>query len=197
MIFRREAGPGIEIRLFEMDDARTLYALVDQNRDYLRKWLPWVDRTLSPQDIREFIARANEKYEVSQAPEAAIWVDGVLGGSIGIHPIDWPNRSTSIGYWLDSSLQGRGVMTQCCSAMLDYLFGDLGLHRAEIRCATGNMKSCAIPQRLGFTREGVMREAEWVSHRWLDLVVWSVLESEWSKRSGSRARSWLGFRKRA
>jgi ribosomal-protein-serine acetyltransferase len=52
----------------------------------------------------------------------------------------------------------------------------------EIRCGTGNRKSCAIPERLGFQREGVAREADWVSGRWVDLVIWSMLEDEWKKR---------------
>jgi ribosomal-protein-serine acetyltransferase len=67
--------------------------------------------------------------------------------------------------------------------MLEYLFDELALHRVVIQCATGNVKSCAIPQRLGFTREGVARQGEWVNDRWLDLVVWSMLEEEWKQRA--------------
>jgi len=71
--------------------------------------------------------------------------------------------------------------------MLDYLFEELGLHRVEIRCGTGNTRSCAIPERLGFTREGLLREAEWVNDRWLDLLVWGMLEVEW--RAAARSKS--------
>jgi ribosomal-protein-serine acetyltransferase len=71
--------------------------------------------------------------------------------------------------------------------MLDYLFGELKLHRAEIRCGRGNGRSCAIPERLGFQREGITREAEWVNDRWVDMVVWGMLEREWRAiRSTSR-----------
>jgi len=56
------------------------------------------------------------------------------------------------------------------------------MHRVEIRCGTGNHRSCAVPERLGFTREGVLREAQWVSGRWVDLVVWGMLEQEWKGR---------------
>ena len=66
--------------------------------------------------------------------------------------------------------------------MLDHIFDELGLHRVEIRCGTGNLRSCAIPERLGFTREGVVREAEWVNDRWVDLVVWGILEEDWRRR---------------
>jgi ribosomal-protein-serine acetyltransferase len=70
-------------------------------------------------------------------------------------------------------------MTQCCAAMLDYLFHEAKLHRVCIRCATGNTRSCAIPERLGFRREGLEREAELLGDRWVDLWNWAVLEDEW------------------
>jgi ribosomal-protein-serine acetyltransferase len=186
MTFRREVAKGIEIRLFETGDAETVFATADRNRAYLREWLPWVDRTQSAQDIVEFISRANYKFQTSRAPDAGIWVNGVFSGSIGAHSIDWANRSTSIGYWIDSAQQARGIVTRCCASLLDYLFDDLLLHRVEIRCGTGNTRSCAIPRRLGFLREGVLREAEWVSGRWVDLVVWSVLEEAWRAGAASR-----------
>ena len=72
----------------------------------------------------------------------------------------------------------RGVMTKCCAALLRYLFEELKLHRVCIRCGTGNTRSCAIPQRLGFRYEGLELEAEWVGGRWVDLVNWAILEGE-------------------
>jgi ribosomal-protein-serine acetyltransferase len=179
-MFRRVVTPEIEIRLFDADDAEVSYALVERNRAYLREWLPWVDRTQSPEDIRTFITTiAIPQYEANNGPNCGIWVDGEFAGSIGCHPINWANRNCSLGYWVDATHQGKGIITKCCASMLDYLFDELGLHRVVIQCATGNTRSCAIPERLGFTREGVKREAELVSGRWLDLVVWSILDAEW------------------
>jgi ribosomal-protein-serine acetyltransferase len=45
-----------------------------------------------------------------------------------------------------------------------------------------NTKSCAIPERLGFMREGLIREGEWVNDRWLDLLTWGMLEHDWRAR---------------
>lgn len=180
-MFRRQVAPGIEMRTFALRDAEAVYAVADRNRPRLREWLPWVDKTESVQDIRDFITRAIAQMEANQGPHTGIWHGEVLAGCIGCHPIDWANRNCSIGYWLAEPYQGRGLMTQCCNTMLAYLFEELGLHRVEIRCGTGNLRSCAIPQRLGFTREGVVREAEWVNDRWVDLVVWSMLQDEWMR----------------
>ncbi len=178
-MFRRKVAPGLEIRHFELRDAEAVLAVVERNRSRLREWLPWVDQTRSVEDIRQFIARAIAQTEAGRGPQAIIWEGEELAGSIGFHPINWPNRSASIGYWLDVEHQGRGLITRCCASLLGYAFHELRLHRVEIRCGTGNVRSCAIPQRLGFTREGVAREAEWVGDRWVDLVVWSMLAGEW------------------
>jgi ribosomal-protein-serine acetyltransferase len=185
-MFRREVAPGIEIKLFEPGEEHAVFAVVERNRQYLREWLPWVDRTHSAADIRAFIDRAILKFETAQAPDAGIWVDGAFAGTVGCHPIDWANRSSSVGYWVDAARQGQGLVTRATATLLDYLFHEQRLHRVEIRCGTGNHRSCAIPNRLGFTREGIAAEAECVGERWIDLVVWSMLDRNWRPASDTR-----------
>ena len=188
--FRRTAGPGIEMRQFEPGDVETVFATVDGNREHLRQWLPWVDHSHSPEDIRQFILRVQAQFEAGQGPNTGIWIDGVFAGNVGCHPIDWANRSCSLGYWIDAAQQGKGAITLCCAAMLAYLFDELRLHRVEIRCGTGNTRSCAIPERLGFAREGFLHEAEWVNGRWMDLLVWGMLEDQWRAAGRSRLTRW-------
>jgi ribosomal-protein-serine acetyltransferase len=185
-MFSRKVTPGIEIRLFAAEDAEPAFAVVERNRAYLREWLPWVDVTESPDDLRRFIAKVREQFDAGRGPQCGIWVDGAFSGSIGCHPIDWPNRHCSIGYWIDARCGGKGIITRCCESMLEYLYDDLGLHRVTIQCGVLNTRSCAIPERLGFTREGVTRDGEWVNDRWLDLVQWGMLESEWRGRRAGR-----------
>jgi ribosomal-protein-serine acetyltransferase len=179
MIFERVIAPGLEVRQFEMDDADDLYAAVERNRAYLREWLPWVDSTHSAADSRDFIASRVEQFEANLGPNAAIRLDGRIVGAVGCHPIDWLNRNCHIGYWLDAAEQGKGIITRSVAALLDYCFEEAGLHRVTIQCGTENRRSCAIPQRLGFAREGVLREAGWANDRWVDLVVWGMLSHDW------------------
>ena|SRR2546423_259000 len=181
-MFRLSVGGGLELRQFEEVHTDELFRVIDHNRAYLREWLPWVDGSRLPSDTRHFIRTAREQFENQDTISSGIWVDGQLAGAIGVHKIDWANRNTSIGYWLDAAQQGRGIMTRACRAMVDHVFREFGLHRLEIRCATGNERSCAIPHRLGFTREGVLRETQWLYDRFVDLVVWSMLDDDWRKR---------------
>jgi ribosomal-protein-serine acetyltransferase len=181
-MFRLQVTPEIELRQIESRDAEQLFELTERNRAYLREWLPWVDHSHSTEDTRRFITGALSQYHANRGPNGAIWLDGAIVGSVGCHPIDWANHACSIGYWLDSGQQGKGIISKCCAALIDYLFDEMKLHRVVIQCGVGNTKSCAIPKRLGFTREGVTREAEWVNDRWVDLIVWGMLEQDWRRR---------------
>ena len=178
-MFASPVGDDIEIRLFEEHHIPEIFAAVDRNRQHLRRWLPWVDRTRSAEDIGVFLEHARAAFARGEELHAGIWIAGQLAGAVGHHKIDSANRSTSIGYWLSTAAEGKGIMTRSCRTLLRYLFAERGLHRVEIRCATGNTRSCAIPARLGFTHEGVLREAEWVNDRYYDLAVWSLLEQDY------------------
>lgn len=171
----------LEIRQFSESDAETLFALADRNRASLREWLPWA-LEYSPEKTRPFIQSGLEKFARNQGFDGGLWLNGSLAGGIGVHAIDWAHRHTSLGYWLDAGCRGRGVVTRATRAVAGYLFDDLGLNRIEIRCGTGNRKSRAIPERLGFSQEGILREAQWIEGRPIDLVVYSLLRREWTAR---------------
>jgi ribosomal-protein-serine acetyltransferase len=110
-----------------------------------------------------------------------IVVDGRIAGEVGHHRVDWHHRSTSIGYWLASVAQGRGTMTRAVRALVDWAFRGWGLNRVEVLASPGNARSRAVAERLGFTEEGTLRQAERVGERYLDNVVCSVLASEWGR----------------
>ncbi len=104
----------------------------------------------------------------------------VLVGRIGIHFINNQNKSGAIGYWLSKNAEGHGIVTKSCEVLLNLDFGELNLNRIEIKAATENFKSQAIPKKLNITREGIMREAEMINHSFVDLVLYSLLRSDWS-----------------
>jgi ribosomal-protein-serine acetyltransferase len=174
--------PNAEMRLLEMHHAEEVFEAVDEDRDDLRQWLPWVDHSRSVEDTRTFLRSALGKYAAGNGFAAGIWCDSQIAGSVGLHCIDRRNLSTSIGYWLARRFRGRGLMTAACRRVLDYVFGDLQLHRVEIHCASGNLKSRAIPVRLGFAEEGIRRQAARLPQGYVDLVVYGMLATEWPQR---------------
>jgi ribosomal-protein-serine acetyltransferase len=172
-------GAVIEIRVFEEGHAEALFRLIEANRVSLSQWLPWLDWANLAADTAAHIRHSHERYRHDNGFAAGIWIDGQLGGSIGLHAIDPRHRSSSIGYWLSENFRGSGTMTQACRAIVGVAFEHYRLHRIEIRCATGNAKSCAIPERLGFTYEGILREAEWLYDHFVDLKIYSMREQDW------------------
>lgn len=167
------------LAMVEMRDADELFELVDNSRMYLREWLPWVDANVSVEDTKEFVNAAQQQYARGDGFQCCIRYRDKIVGILGLHQLDRVHKQTQIGYWLAEEYQGRGVMTACCRALVDFAFREYQLHRVEIRAAVENTRSTAIPERLGFTHEGTLRESEWVNDRFVDGAVYSMLEDEW------------------
>jgi ribosomal-protein-serine acetyltransferase len=174
-------NPKTILRSPSTDDAATLFALVDANRTYLRNWLPWLDGTRYESDTLAFIGRVVRDEEEGRVATRLIEHEGALCGTIGFHAIDALNRKCEMGYWLAENYQGRGIVTACVARMIRHAFEDRQLNRIAIHVAIGNAKSRAIPERLGFKPEGILREAGWRYDHFADLAVYSLLRSEWKE----------------
>jgi ribosomal-protein-serine acetyltransferase len=171
---------GCRLRSLEDRDAEELFLVVEANRAYLAEWLPWAGAA-GADTVAVFVRRARQQAEEDNGFQAAI-VDGsgAIVGVVGFHGVDWTNRATSIGYWLAADQQGRGTMTEAVRALATHAFEAWRLNRVEIRVAVGNRRSAAIPERLGFVREGVLRQVERHADGFKDNVVYSMLADEWS-----------------
>ncbi len=174
-----------ELRLLEERHVGLLFALTDGNRSHLQQWIPWIDWVKSVEESRWFIRESLKQFAEGTGFQAGIWYKGELAGVIGLNTIDWSNMSTVIGYWLAEAFQGKGLATRSCKALVDYALVELGLNRVEVSCAVGNHRSRAIPERLGFKQDGILREAELLHDRFVDHVVYSVLAREWKARMPS------------
>ena len=178
-MFSLTVDDDINLCLLEERQAEALFALVEENRIYLREWLPWLDDTASPDSVNSFIKASLEQFANHKGFQTGIVYRNQLAGVIGYHEINWADRATSIGYWLAAGYQGQGIMTRACRFLVNYAFTELSLNRVEIRCAVKNRKSRAIPERLGFKTEGTLRQAEWLYDHFVELVVYGMLADEW------------------
>jgi ribosomal-protein-serine acetyltransferase len=177
---------GRALRVLEEPDTDELYALIDANRDYLARWLPWAgDQTR--EGTLELIRAARRQLVDSNGFQAAIVDGGRIVGVIGFHGIDWHHRCTSIGYWLSQDAQGRGTMTDAVRAMLNHALSVWGLNRVEIRASVENERSRALIERLGFHYEGAARQAFRLADGYHDDAVYSMLAAEWQGESGPLA----------
>lgn len=177
--FAFSIGDGLELALFDLRHADELFLLTHRNRSHLYEWLTWVDDIRTADDTRAWIKKALQQFADNDGFQLGIWADGVLVGCIGYHFWDWPDRKTEIGYWLGADYQGRGIITRACAALVTFAFQELGLNRVEIQCATDNARSRAVPERLGFSLDGILRHDVWARGRPIDHAVYSILRDEW------------------
>ena len=171
-----------ELRILEERYAEEIYVAVDRNRLRLREWMPWVDSNQGPDEVKTFIRASLQRFAINDGFDAGIFVEGKFAGTIGFHHFAWLDRRTSLGYWIDQAFEGRGLMTAAVRTMTRYAIDELKLNRVEIRAGVRNSKSRAIPERLGFTYEGTLRQVEWLYDHFIDLTVYSMLAAEWNQK---------------
>ena len=159
-----------------LEDVEAIFNTIDAERAYMLEWLPFVELTQEVSNTRTFV----ENYLNAEVKDltCVIYYKKKFVGLIGLKDTDFDNLKTEIGYWLSESFQHKGIITRACKAIINHSFNDLKLNRIQIKAATGNLKSIAIPERLGFKREGIERDGELHSRGFVDLVVFGLLKKD-------------------
>jgi ribosomal-protein-serine acetyltransferase len=182
-----------ELRLIDRQHSAELLALLDLNRGYVRRWHPWVDNLRTSAAVEKVAAIWQVQYANRRGLYPGIWFNGRLCGMVGLHTVDQANRWAPIFYWLDEAHQGQGIATECCRAMIAHAFTTWKLNRITIECATENARSRAIPERLGFQLEGIVRGVEWLQDRFVDHAVYGLLRSDLAKPCSLDTKRYRGM----
>ena len=156
-----------------------IFRTIDNQREYLGKWLPFVALTKKLYDTRAFVDAGVKAPEERFEYVFTILKDSEFVGLIGFNGTDKSNQKTEIGYWLSEAHQKQGIMTKSVAKLCEFAFQELRLNRIQIKCAVGNHPSSKIPKRLGFTLEGIQREGERLTGNvFTDLQIYSKLKSD-------------------
>jgi Acetyltransferases, including N-acetylases of ribosomal proteins len=161
-----------------LEDVESIFSTIVKERTYLEKWLPFVEATQDISYTRTFVENYLDSDQLDLT--CVILFKKQIVGVIGLKDTDLHNKRTEIGYWLSESFQHKGIITKSCKRLIDYAFCDLNLNRVQIKAATENSKSRAIPERLGFIQEGIERDGELHKRGFVDLVVYALLKNEWA-----------------
>lgn len=177
-MFYRCISDDLQVALTLSQHAEALFALTDENRTYLKEWLPWLGAVTTVDATRRFIDLTLDNFAKGTALHEVLLYQGEIVGVLGFNTIDKTNGIGRIGYWLGEAYTRRGLMTAAVADLLLLGFQELQLQRVEIRCATENRRSRAIPERLGFQFEGTLRSVERVGQRLHSHAVYGLLRSE-------------------
>jgi RimJ/RimL family protein N-acetyltransferase len=107
-------------------------------------------------------------------------------GNSGYHNLDWRNRSTEVGIVIgDKSYWDQDYGTEAMQLLLEYAFNTLNLHRVYLRVFEDNPRAIRAYEKAGFIHEGRMRQAEYRRGGYRDVLLMSVLRSEWAPPTGT------------
>jgi ribosomal-protein-serine acetyltransferase len=147
------------VRPYHEHDAQALFEAVGESRDHIRPWLPFADKHQSVEESRDWIIHQEAEWLTREDLVLGVWektIGRYLGGA-GLHPKSWERRCFEIGYWLRVTAPGHGYMTEAVQLLTNYAFASLAANRVEIHCDERNVRSAAIPRRLGFVQEARLR----------------------------------------
>jgi ribosomal-protein-serine acetyltransferase len=175
----------IYLKKLSSSDVEEFYHLVKANRVKLKTWIQWVDLCSTVAGTQKFIQELLDTQKDSaklarQISQYGIWEDNVLvGGFLIIN--NSVNHSFEFGFWKGANAQEQGLMTKVCAKLMTDLF-KTGANRIEIHLATGNTDSINLAKRLHFTREGTLRQVEFLYDHYVDHEIYSMLKSEWPQK---------------
>jgi ribosomal-protein-alanine N-acetyltransferase len=168
----------LRLRPLRDDDADALFALHSDAR-VMRYWshAPWTRRDDAVQRIAQ-LARdrvASEFYTLAATTDE----DDALIGTASLFAINRTHRRGEVGYALRSDLWGRGYATEMLRALIDFAFTSVGLERLEADIDPRNEASCRLIERVGFAREGLLRQRWHVAGEVTDSAMYGLLRGEY------------------
>lgn len=166
------------LELLNADHAKQIFAVSNRDKLYLREFLPWIDYADSLDFFENFTQDSLKRYQAMEEYPFAIIHNDKFVGRIGLNKINLNNKIAEIGYWIAEDAQGKGIMTKSCRALIEYAFDTVNLNRIEIKCAVTNHRSQLIPERLGFFKEGILRQAELIRGDYHDLFLYSLCKND-------------------
>ena len=158
-LFEELRGERVVVRPYRESDAQALFEAVAESRDHLRPWLPFADEHQTVDESRHWIIQQVANWILRDDLILSIWeqATGRYVGGTGLHPHDWEIGYFEIGYWVRASAEGHGYIVETVRLLTEYALDTLKANRVEIRCDELNVRSAAIPQRLGYVLEGRLR----------------------------------------
>lgn len=172
----KRTTPNIEL-------ARIMFKVIDENRKHLRPWFPWEKLTLKVEDTMKYLFDKEEQTKLGNKIEYGLYLGVKYVGNIGIFDINLEKKSAEIGYWISKSFTGKGYVTEAVSILEREAFNAWKLNRIQIKCDETNIGSARVAQKSGYSLEGKLREDRFSVYynNFRNTLVFSKLRSEFNK----------------
>jgi RimJ/RimL family protein N-acetyltransferase len=179
------------IRCWDPMDAPLLKEAIDASLDHLRPWMPWAyDEPESLQQKSDRLRKFRGKFDLELDFYYGIFNqdESKVIGATGLHTRRGAN-AFEVGYWICKDCTQRGYATESTAAMVKVAFEIGQVQRVEIRCDPRNIKSAAIPEKLSFRNEGVLRNRKpFRGGEFRDEMIWTLFVEEYPASPASQAQ---------
>lgn len=181
-------SPEIRLVPVRVSDAAALSTLINENLAHLGQFMTKVVRLNTPQAAQNYLQSVVESNGAGELLEWHIFKDEELCGAIRLNHIEPENHKTSMGYYIGAGHTGQGLATLSVRAVLRFAFEELGFNRVQLKCASTNVASQRVAERLGFSWEGLLRQAELIGGDYVDHFVYGLLRHEFEARIAASLR---------
>jgi ribosomal-protein-serine acetyltransferase len=168
-----------QLRLVEERHVEDYFALISRNKAYLQEWIAVPAYEGPVESLKAYVKQRLLHFVEGSGYHLGIWYRDALVGILD-YRLNWRGRTVELGYWLDAAMQGKGIVTAACRTMVRHAFEEHQLHKVVVSCAIDNPRSSAVAERLGFTQEGILRQADRLHDRYVDMVFYGLLKEEWN-----------------
>jgi len=179
------------IRCYNPKDAPLLQKSIQESVEHLRPWLPWVKT--EPEELKVKIERLRmfrAKFDLSENYIYGVFdpEETELIGGTGLHPRVGSN-AFEIGYWVNVNHVNKGYATEFSAALTKVAFEIENVNRVEIHCDPDNVRSIAIPKKLGYVYEATLRgRTEIIEGEPSDSMIWSIIREEYLNSPAVKAK---------
>jgi len=176
-MFKMKVDKEIRLYLVNSSFSPVLERLVEENLEYLSKWLDWPRYCKNESDFNAFIKDSLHNYADGKSMVCVIEYKKEIIGVCGFSEINERLSCVKIGYWIAKTKQGNGIATRICQYLILYAFDELKMHKVEICAAKDNRPSRAVCVRLGMKLEGIISNREKVGTKIMDHAVYGIHNS--------------------
>ncbi len=169
---------GLKLRWLTADDTAALLEIFSDPEVVRYTSLP-VHETEA--DIQRLLGDIGRGFQDGSLFQWGIEHGGRIVGTCTLAEINREHKRASLGFILGRAFWGKRIVTQALPHLVAFAFLELRLHRLEADVDPRNTASIRALEKLGFQREGLMRERYFSAGEWQDGIMYSLLKSEWGR----------------
>jgi RimJ/RimL family protein N-acetyltransferase len=164
---------------------------ISESLDHLLPWMPWAAAEPEPLTAKvERLRRMRANFDNNIEYVYGIFTpqENRLIGGTGLHP-RLGEGALEIGYWIHKNYTNQGYATEASAALTKIAFEIHKVARVEIHCAIENIRSAAVPRKLGFTHEATLCKRSFANGHLSDMMVWSLFADEYPSTPSAKFES--------